>query len=257
MLTLEESDKLIRELTAIDHDPLESLCEGGDGTIYRVPSQSWQREGGYDVPAPPAVTMVGIKRLTNVRDLLFKCLQDNILGDFIECGVWKGGACILASRILKGTGRKVYVCDSFSGVPAPKAQYPHDAGQRIHEQNHLRVSQEQVLENFKKFNATGKHVVFVPGLFQDTLKTLKGPFCVVRSDGDLYESTYSTLETLYPLLSDGGYLIEDDWILGMAQAATVDYRAHHGITAPIIDIDGIGVYWQKPRKPLVVAETVA
>lgn len=246
MVTPEESETLIRELIAIDHQPLMSLNEGGDGKVFEVPGTKEAREHGWDIPAYPAVSMVGLLRMRNLRDCLFDILEKDVPGDFIECGVWRGGACILASRILEGTGRKVYVCDSFKGVPPPAAGYEEDRGQRIHEQNHLRVGLKEVKDNFKRFKALGKHVVFVEGLFQETLAGLKGPFCVARIDGDLYESTYVALDKVYPKLSPGGYLIEDDWILRMAQEATKDYRSAHGITAPLLEIDGVGIYWQKP-----------
>jgi O-methyltransferase len=69
---------------------------------------------------------------------------------------------------------------------------------------------------------------------------------VLRLDGDLYESTIQALDALYPRLSPGGFCIIDDYSAVKAcEKAVIDYRAKHGISAEIIDIDGTGVLWRK------------
>lgn len=61
----------------------------------------------------------------------------------------------------------------------------------------------------------------------------------------MYGSTIVALNTLYPRLSSGGYIIIDDFGLGPCRQAVEDYRAEHGITEEIVTIDDFGVYWQK------------
>ena len=49
-------------------------------------------------------------------------LADNINGDFIETGIWRGGACIFMRGILMAyavTDRIIWAADSFEGVPVP------------------------------------------------------------------------------------------------------------------------------------------
>ena len=73
---------------------------------------------GLDWPTD-AMTMIGLKRMNNLHEMLDYVRENNIDGDFIETGVWKGGATIfmkLYSDIYK-MGKKVFVCDSFKGLP--------------------------------------------------------------------------------------------------------------------------------------------
>jgi hypothetical protein len=110
---------------------------------------------------------------------------------------------VLAVNAIKS--RKVYVVDSFEGLPPPKShRFPHDEGLNFHLHRGLAVSLEQVKDNFSRYGLLDEQVVFVKGLFQDTLLSLAaGPFGLMRLDGDLYESTYVVLEALYPKLSPG------------------------------------------------------
>jgi O-methyltransferase len=206
---------------------------------------------GKDWPAI-AHTMIGVRRLENVRDLAQRILDEGIPGDFAEAGVWRGGCCILMRGILAANqvkDRKVYAIDSFEGLPPPKPElFPHDAGVNLYLVPELAVSVEEVKANFATYGLLDDKVVFVKGWFQDTLPTLDaGPFALLRLDGDLYESTYTVLETLYPKLSPGGFVIIDDYgVVPPCQAAVLDYRRRMGIETPINEIDVSGIWWQKP-----------
>jgi hypothetical protein len=76
--------------------------------------------------------MIGHVRLRNLRDLAEQVLVEGVPGDFIETGVWRGGACILLREVLKGygvTNRRVFAADSFEGLPKTNVEhYPTDAG---------------------------------------------------------------------------------------------------------------------------------
>lgn len=206
---------------------------------------------GRDWPAV-AHTMIGVQRLENVRDLAQRVIDEGIPGDFAEIGVWRGGCCILMRGILKANGiidRRVYAVDSFEGLPPPKPHiFPHDEGLNLHLYTELAVSLEQVKANFARYGLLDKQVIFVKGLFQDTLASLDaGPFALLRLDGDLYESTYVALEALYPKLSPGGFIILDDVnFIPACKQAVMDYRSRLGITAVIHNIDWNAGWWQKP-----------
>ena len=80
------------------------------------------RTEGLDWPAR-AHTMVGMKRLANVRQCVEHVLSDGIPGDLIETGAWRGGTTIFMRAILKAHGvtdRTVWVADSFAGLPRTK-----------------------------------------------------------------------------------------------------------------------------------------
>lgn len=240
-------DTLIYDLMGYGPDKvLTQQREDTSGNISLQGSSNEERYGGRDVPGDAAVTMIGYRRLKNFADLISAALENNILGNVVETGVWRGGACILAARLLEGTERRVYVCDSFKGLPPPSPKYWVDEGQMMHTFNHLRVSKAQVIENFKRFDALSDNVIMVEGFFDQTLPTLDtGPLCCLRLDGDLYGSTYEALKHLYPKLSIGGGCIIDDFCLATARQAMYDYRDSHDITSGIHDIDKIGAFWLK------------
>ncbi len=199
-----------------------------------------------------AQTMVGVDRLHNLWHLVQTALDEHIPGDFIETGVWRGGCCILMRGILAANGvreRKVYVADSFKGLPPPKpGLYPADRDSDLHMHPELSVPVDVVKANFNRYGLLDDQVVFVEGFFSDTLPSLQcGPFALIRLDGDLYESTYVALQHLHPKVSPGGFVIIDDFgVVPACRQAVLEYREHHKIDSPIHQVDRSGVWWRKP-----------
>jgi predicted O-methyltransferase YrrM len=228
------------------------------GLIYRDANMApWEkqeflpknREEGWDWPSM-AHTMTGNKRIKNLKVLAETLIQDQIPGDFIETGVWRGGSCIFMAAILKAHGitdRRVWVCDSFAGLPEPDAKYPADTGDHHHTMHEwLAVSLEQVKENFTRYNLLSNQVQFVKGFFEDTLPTLDtGPLALMRLDGDMYSSTIVAMENLYPKLNPGGFVVIDDWTLPTAKQAVYDYMNSIGVEFTPVAIDPYSVYWRK------------
>ncbi len=141
-----------------------------------------------------ADTMIGLKRLDNLQHCVETALYENIPSDLVETGVWRGGACIFMRAILAAyneTDRKVYVADSFAGLPEPDAEkYPQDSGDKHFIEEYLAVSQEQVARNFERYGLLDDQVVFLKGWFKDTLPSASfNQLAVIRLDGDMYEST--------------------------------------------------------------------
>jgi O-methyltransferase len=240
---------------------IDLLVKCISNTIYRDGNRGGWTHAGYDADARDGGTdwpemahsMVGTQRLTNLAELTQSVLREDIPGDLIEAGVWRGGACILMRGVLKAFDdktRKVYVADSFRGLPEPDAErYPADIGQMIHTIDFLAISREAVAENFHAYGLLDQQVVFVEGWFKDTLPNLRATaFSLIRLDGDLYESTIQSLDALYPKLSVGGYVVIDDyggW--PNCRQAVHDYRELHGIVDAINTIDSTGVYWRRSR----------
>lgn len=209
-----------------------------------------RRVSGQDWPQV-AHTMIGIERLQSLRLMCEAVLKNGIPGDFIETGVWRGGACILMRAVLAAYGdgqRQVWCADSFEGLPPPDpARYPADEGDRHHEYRLLAVSEEIVRRNFASYGLLDDRVRFLKGYFEDTLPSLDaGPFALVRLDGDMYGSTIVAITALYDRLSPGGFLVVDDYALPGCRAAIDDFRRDRGIAAPMHKIDWTGVWWQKP-----------
>jgi Macrocin-O-methyltransferase (TylF) len=213
----------------------------------------WQTRAWSDRDFWPvkAHTMLGPARIAHLRKLTEATLADGIPGDYIETGVWRGGACILMRAVLAAYGvsdRRVYVADSFEGLPRPDAaRYPADRGDKLFSFGELAVSEAQVRRNFEAYGLLDDQIVFLKGFFKDTLPSLKGhPFALIRLDGDMYESTFDALTNLYDGVSPGGYVVIDDYgIMGACRRAVHDFLDARGLAPAIADIDGQGVWWRK------------
>jgi Macrocin-O-methyltransferase (TylF) len=209
------------------------------------------RAEGRDWPAR-AHTMIGFKRLANIRTSVEAVLDDGVPGDLIETGVWRGGAAIFMRAILKAravTDRVVWVADSFAGLPPPDtARYPHDEGITIHQSSQLAGPLERVQDNFRRYGLLDSQVRFLKGWFRDTLPTAPiARLAILRLDGDLYESTIQALDSLYDKLSPGGFVIVDDYHnVAACRQAVHDFRSTRDITDPIQTIDWGGAFWRRP-----------
>lgn len=96
------------------------------------------------------------------------------------------------------TNKKVWVCDSFEGLPPPEC--PEDINMTLHLEKFLSVSLEEVMENFCRYDLLDDQVIFVKGYFKNTLTNLPADkFSVIRLDGDMYKSTTDALTYLYPI----------------------------------------------------------
>jgi hypothetical protein len=203
---------------------------------------------GRDWPKT-ALTMIGTARMRNLRVLCERVLSEDVPGDMLEAGVWRGGACIYMKAIIQAyanTTRRVYVADSFEGLPTPDVnRYPADANDRHYEFDSLQVDRASVEAGFRKFGLLDENVVFLEGWFKDTLPNAPiENLSILRLDGDMYESTQQTLQALYKKVSPGGYVIVDDYILKPCAQAVDDYREANNITAPLQKVDGSAVWWQ-------------
>ncbi|ADP83694.1 TylF/MycF family methyltransferase [Frankia inefficax] len=228
-------------------------------TIYQDPPVSRaeaafdgdRRATGQDWPSV-AHTMVGRARLDNVHACAATAITEGVPGDLVETGVWRGGTAIFMRAVLRAYGatdRLVWACDSFEGMPVSGPDsHPSDQQTRLHLANAvLAIPLEQVRANFDVYGLLDDQVRFLKGWFRDTLPTAPiERIAVLRLDGDLYESTMDTLDSLYPKVSPGGFVIIDDYQIPACREAVHDYRDAHGITAPLTRIDQWAVFWRLP-----------
>lgn len=216
-----------------------------------LPYSEERRRVGRDIPSE-AHTMIGTRRLRHLRVLAEASIREGIAGDFVETGVWRGGACILLAGVLRAYGitdRQVVAADSFEGLPAPDPRYAKDALTvfDFHLRPELAVDLPAVRSNFERYDLLDDRVVFLQGYFKDTLPLYAGgQIAVLRMDGDLYSSTMDTLVNLYARVASGGWVICDDYgVVIDARRAVLDFRARHGITEPMLAVDGDAVFWRK------------
>ena len=191
------------------HKPLTSVLDRLGLRLMRwAPVDRERRAEGMDWPLS-AATMVGLRRLDNLQACIERLVAEDVPGDLIETGVWRGGASIFMRGALEAYGdreRTVWVADSFQGLPKPDGErYPRDEGDSLWRFRELAVPVEEVRRNFERFGLLDDRVRFLVGWFRDTLPNAPVErLALIRLDGDMYESTAVALESLYPKLSPGG-----------------------------------------------------
>lgn len=241
--------QLLRHCLCRDQFP-DARYEVKDGSLQLLPFDPVLRAEGRDWPTE-AVTMVGSQRLQNLEECCRSALRDKVPGDFVETGIWRGGCGILMRAILaamEDTSRKVWLFDSFQGLPKPDVQaFPQDRSDQLWMfRNYLGVSLEKVKANFQRYELLDERTKFIAGWFRDTIPQAEvDSISVLRLDGDLYESTWLVLTHLYPKLSPNGFVIIDDYALTTCKAAVDDFRQHHSINSPITRVDWSGIFWRK------------
>ena len=196
-------------------------------------------------------TMIGQARLRSLRELVETTISENIPGDYIETGVWRGGACILMRAVLAAYGvrdRKVFCADSFEGLPPPDPEkYPADKRDRLYRFRELAISEDIVRANFAAYDLLDEQVVFLKGFFSETLPRLTTEkFAIIRLDGDMYESTMDALTNLYDRVPDGGFVIIDDYGgLRNCARAVHDFLDRRNVTVELKKVDESCVWWRK------------
>jgi SAM-dependent methyltransferase len=206
---------------------------------YREAASLWSelRAGGF--------TMIGSRRARTLNRLARAAERTGVPGALVDCGTFNGGSAVMMST--GAPSREVWAFDSFEGLPEAGEQDPDRADEWAGE---LKASETKVREGFRRF-ADPARLNVVKGWFQDTFSEAApkiGGVAVLHADGDWYESVRLTLETFYPKVSPGGFVVIDDYNdWEGAKTATDEYRAAHGIDAPLREIDITAVYWQKPR----------
>ena len=229
--------------------PLRKLIDSLPFRLVRpVNGRKTNGEMGWPLEAE---TMIGLQRLDHLQHCIVDILEHKVPGDFIETGVWRGGAVIMMRAVLRAyqeKNRVVWAADSFSGLPKPDAKaYPADSKDKLWTQTALAVPLTEVKENFQRYDLLDEQVRFLEGVFKDTLPHFSAPrLSLLRLDGDLYESTMEALTYLYPKLSVGGYVIIDDYgALNSCRKAVEDYRTQFQIREAIIPVDSSCVYWKR------------
>ena len=220
----------------------------GEGKIDRNRIVTSENIENGDYWPQKAFSRIGIKRINNIKFCIEEIKKNNIKGDFLEAGVWRGGATIFMAHLNKlfNMNRKIYVADSFEGLPSPEDKFPDDEGDIHHTIKILSVSMEEVKNNFNEFSLLDDNIKFIKGYFQNSLKnTSVESLSLLRVDADMYSGTYSVLENLYDKVNKGGFIIIDDYGYGPCRNAVTNFRNENNITSEIKSIDHTGVYWIK------------
>ena len=180
-------------------------------------------------------SMTNRRRMWALINAINHVSNQNILGDFVECGVWKGGNLILFNMMnnKKNLDRNIYGYDTFEGMSRPtdhdtkfkgiqainkyKATIKSDTGW-------CKSTLDEVEENISK-EFPNNNTKLIKGKVEDTLlieNNIPQKISILRLDTDFYESTKVELEVLFPRLEKGGILILDDYGHWMGSKKAVD-----------------------------------
>lgn len=188
-------------------------------------------------------TMVSRERLYAHFQAVRHVVQNDIEGDIVECGVWRGGTSMLGALTLLGLNeatRNLWLYDTFAGMTEPGADdvSPWDgniasrlwsAGRKADHNEFCYSPIEDVRANLARTNYPADRLHFIKGDVVETLKTkIPNKIAVLRLDTDWYESTKAEMEVLFPRLASGGVLLVDDYGAWQGARKAVDeYIAEH------------------------------
>lgn len=199
-------------------------------------------------------SMTSLERLYGLYKAVEYVVHHDMPGDIVECGVWRGGSCMLAAMALKQFGdtqRAIYLYDTFAGMTDPTE---HDVDYndahvslRLNDawpeyQAIANVPLEQVRQNMSTTGYPEHKVHYVKGPVEQTIPgTQPDQIALLRLDTDWYESTRHEMEHLMPRLLAGGVLIVDDYGHWQGARRAVDeYLETHGIAMLLNRVDYTG-----------------
>lgn len=201
-------------------------------------------------------TMTSVERGYSLYKSVEYVVKNKIPGDFVECGVWKGGSCMIMAMTLELFGdidRNIYLYDTFEGMPKPTEEdviswngrsvlekWEEDKSGEKNNFGSWAVGLEEVKANVSNSKYPENNFIFVPGDVAQTLKeVMPNNIALLRLDTDWYASTVVELEVLYPLLVEKGVLIIDDYgHFDGARKAVDEYFENRTILLNRIDYTG-------------------
>jgi O-methyltransferase len=227
---------------------IQPPTDTGWSLIYDQPD--WIRS---IVKAVKPYTMTSQDRIVALCNAVQHVVRNKVPGDFVECGVWRGGSMMAAALALKhlgDTSRHLWLYDTFKGMPPPSDADVRASDNRtaasILAESALDspfwaiASIEDVAANMRSVGYANVHLI--EGMVEDTIPA-KAPkqISLLRLDTDWYESTKHELIHLYPRLSLGGALIIDDYGFWRGQRKAIDeYIAKEKLSFFLHRIDDAG-----------------
>lgn len=184
-------------------------------------------------------------------------INRGVVGDFVECGVWRGGSLmvIALSLLKKGVNsRNIYAYDTFRGTTAPtsedyqlfdgrEASALYDRARRKDDRGWLTwISLSEVEANLATTHYPRERIIFVKGEVEKTIpQAAPDKIALLRLDTDWYASTKHELTHLFPRIAQNGVILIDDYGHWNGSKKAVDeYFASNGITILLSRIDYTG-----------------
>ncbi|MDI9364742.1 MAG: TylF/MycF/NovP-related O-methyltransferase [Flavobacterium sp.] len=201
-------------------------------------------------------TMTSAERIYSLIESVKYITKNNIKGDIVECGVWKGGSMMAVAKTLMELNerhRNLYLYDTYEGMSAPtevdKTQNDTEAHILLNknlnkEKNNVwaYASFETVKKGMKSTNYPDDKIIYIKGKVEDTIPNIiPEKIAILRLDTDWYESTKHELIHLFPRLQKGGILILDDYGYWQGARKAVDeYFAEQNNSIFLARIDETG-----------------
>ncbi|MBS1735998.1 MAG: class I SAM-dependent methyltransferase [Bacteroidetes bacterium] len=199
----------------------------GRGSIRETFPSDFSDEEKKMISEVKEYTMTSDERLVALSRAIEYIIKNNLEGDIVECGVWRGGSMMLAAKrliALKNISKKIFLFDTFDGMPPPEA---HDTSaiNNIAASTLLENSDkdegnnvwcysalDEVKKNISTTGYPGEQVFYFKGKVEDTLPEKSiNKISLLRLDTDWYESTKHELEHLFDRVAEGGIIIIDDY----------------------------------------------
>jgi O-methyltransferase len=186
-------------------------------------STEWERDL---IDATQSTTMTSPERLMALIRAIDYVVEQDIPGDVVECGVWRGGSMHAAAKTLvkhADTRRQLWLYDTFEGMPPPTNRDVDFCGEtaevllQLHERDDPQgvwcvSSLPEVQRHIESTGYPAAKINYVVGPVEETLsQRVPDQISLLRLDTDWYESTRCELEMLFPRLVSGGILIIDDY----------------------------------------------
>ena len=196
-------------------------------------------------------TMTSPERIAGLHLALKSVHENNISGDFVECGIWKGGNIVIAKKFFDSVNNfKHFFCyDTFEGMTEPGEFDERKAHSHWQGKAKCESSLDEVTNYFIHHNILDDRVKFIKGDVRKTLlddNNLPESISILRLDTDFYDSTLVELNKLYPLLSPGGYIIIDDYgHWEGSRRAVNEYFGEEFVLANFKKLDYTGIMFQK------------
>ena len=197
-------------------------------------------------------SMTSIERISELYYSLEYIRVNNIDGDVVECGVWKGGNILGIMEYLHHhkINKNIWLFDTFEGMTDPEENdidlNNNHASNMLHIPVVLAYSPiDEVKENLSKSNFNKENLIFVIGDVSETLinkSNIPEKISLLRLDTDWYKSTKDELNYLYPKLENKGVLIVDDYGHWKGSKQAVDeYFYNKNVLIQKIDYTGIKI----------------
>ena len=209
-------------------------------------------------------SMTSAERLWSLLNAVRHVVNEAIPGDFVECGVWRGGSVMAMAyqlQVLGVTDRRIWLYDTFAGMSVPTAPDIESGTGRsaqsmldstmVGDGNNVWcvAGRAEVEENLRATSYPTEQFTIVEGDVSRTLhEQAPNEIALLRLDTDWYESTKVELEVLYPRLAVGGVCILDDYgHWEGARQAVDEYFNCHGPRPYMHPIDYSGRVFIKTR----------